>query len=287
MASSTERPRALEDEIDFTVPYDPGLAPPSRHILVFFVAGNPGLIEYYRNYLADLATLLARRTRQDGVPAKDVRYHVHGASLAGFDLSPKSRRRLSSRPKHAPPFSLDEIKQDLIGRVQDKARSIADAYRVDKRQISVILIGHSVGAWLLLETVAWYQDARSRSSKEDSLEHLPLPDVRIVGGILLFPTVIELSRSPSGLVSAVGGLPGPKVDRPLTEGTVVSAMAGHGVRYLRLRQDHVFSRPHLSSCLFPTAAPAHATPTRASDCVISPEQPRSATSTVRETLGEP
>src|SRR5205807_2345433 len=57
----------------------------------------------------------------------------------------------------------------------------------------VILIGHSVGAYILLEVIR-----RLRENVEREEE-----GVQVIGGICLFPTVTHIAKSPSGRKSSV------------------------------------------------------------------------------------
>ena len=55
---------------------------------------------------------------------------------------------------------------------------------------SVILMGHSVGAYMMMETILRVQTQR---------QHLPY---RILGAIALFPTIVDIARSPTGRILA-------------------------------------------------------------------------------------
>lgn len=172
----------LADSIDLTA-FPPGqVSPFAKHVLIYYVTGNPGFIEYYRNLLEALAHRLAS-SRQDEQHSKHkTQYHIHGASLSGFEFA------ASQRPARI--LSLDEIKRDLIERIHHKAHEVASANGVETKSLQVVLIGHSIGTWLILESVA--------ATMKD-----PSNPVRIASGILLFPTVFDLAKSPNGLLFGV------------------------------------------------------------------------------------
>ena len=59
----------------------------------------------------------------------------------------------------------------------------------------VILIGHSVGAYILLELISQHRERVEEGEEED---------FDLIGGILLFPTIVNIAKSPMGLVASVG-----------------------------------------------------------------------------------
>src|ERR1043166_1160174 len=56
-------------------------AGPTRYYLIYLISGNPGLIEYYRAFLARLHAGLARRHA-----GARVAFEVHGRSQSGFEV---------------------------------------------------------------------------------------------------------------------------------------------------------------------------------------------------------
>jgi len=140
-------------------------------LLVFMITGNPGLIEYYRGFLTHLYSILQKENKM----GCDV--HVYGASLAGFEVS-----------SHAPaqPLTLD----GQIEIVSRRLHGVADRINRDDgaESLPVVLIGHSVGAYILLDTVSRWQKTRNDGAKP----------IDIVGGICLFPTVFDIAKSPTG-----------------------------------------------------------------------------------------
>ena len=189
----------LEDEIDICTPrWDrPMSIPPSKsplqQVLVFFITGNPGLIEYYRTFLNQLS---ARFESDD----RNTSYRFYGASLGGFELS-------RSQSESQPPFSLDEQAQVVQRRLDDVAYRMAQKQVAAKSKsnvrLPVILVGHSVGAYILLETIAWRQKNQEQHSQPIQSIKLGGLSYEIVGGICLFPTVVDIAKSPNGKLVTV------------------------------------------------------------------------------------
>jgi hypothetical protein len=142
----------------------------SEH-LIYFITGNPGLIAYYDTFLATLYTLLSDSLS----PSSDI-FHIHGQSLAGFEDDASTNPRQS-------PYSLEE--QIAISLSSLKSQVIPAGARKGQPYTSIILIGHSVGSYILMEII---QRLRKSSSS-----------IHIKAGILLFPTVTHIARSPSGV----------------------------------------------------------------------------------------
>jgi hypothetical protein len=142
----------------------------ASHHLIYFITGNPGLIAYYNTFLTTLHKLLLETFKA----SSDV-LHIHGQSLAGFEDN-SSHSRLH-------PYSLEEqITYSLLALT---AQSVPSGPLKGKPYTSIILIGHSVGSYMLLEII----QRLKRSSSP----------VRIRAGILLFPTVTHIAASPSGV----------------------------------------------------------------------------------------
>ncbi len=101
----------------------------TQDYLVFFVAGNPGLISFYEPFLTKLHSLLEAST-----PA--ARFHICGHSYRGFEVSPEAERLTK-------PVSLEEqikYQERLLYEHVDCHTEVAG------NPPKVILIGHSVGA---------------------------------------------------------------------------------------------------------------------------------------------
>ncbi|KAI9884625.1 MAG: hypothetical protein M1823_003581 [Watsoniomyces obsoletus] len=69
-----------------------------------------------------------------------------------------------------------------------------------KARPKVILIGHSVGAYILLEIIRRHHHRRRYKTDEVTSNDM---DMDIIGGLLLFPTVTHIAQSPSGVKYSV------------------------------------------------------------------------------------
>ncbi|KAJ4302800.1 hypothetical protein N0V90_001691 [Kalmusia sp. IMI 367209] len=153
--------------------YNPTFKKPNRSYLIYFITGNPGLIEYYRVFLAHLYGLLTRDI------TSQTTFHVFGRSLSGFETRKEEG--------DSPPFSLQEQIARSHTALEDLVRNVRE--RDGVQDVRVILMGHSVGSYILLEII---RRARERA-KDAGAEH-----ARIVGGVCLFPTVTHIAKSDSG-----------------------------------------------------------------------------------------
>ncbi|KAL7624811.1 hypothetical protein AAE478_004025 [Parahypoxylon ruwenzoriense] len=147
----------------------------SRDILIFFIPGNPGLIDYYEPFLSALRGLI------DGTASlQHTRFHIYGQDLAGF------------RDNDHEPFTAQRKPHDLEYQIQHSLAALKQLRagpgpRTGFPYDELLLIGHSVGAYIALELCR-------------RLLHNPgsAPHVTPSSGILLFPTIEHISRSPSG-----------------------------------------------------------------------------------------
>ncbi|KAI5365025.1 Putative lipid droplet-associated hydrolase, alpha/Beta hydrolase [Septoria linicola] len=144
----------------------------SNRLLIYFIAGNPGLVEYYRRYLESLQKSL--RDREEEVI-------IFGASHDGFEFHAPANR-INEGP---PPYSLNQEIHCVRSRLSLKARELVK--EDSTKRLHVILIGHSVGAYMLLETIEWWQNQPSEQSI-----------CSVKGGICLFPTVVDIVKSDKG-----------------------------------------------------------------------------------------
>lgn len=69
---------------------------------------------------------------------------------------------------------------------------------VEGESTRVIIAGHSVGAFIALEVlrVLCEQRKKRRGSRGGGTE--------VIGGIMLFPTIVDIAKSPSGRLLSVG-----------------------------------------------------------------------------------
>ena len=142
-----------------------------QEILIFMITGNPGLISYYKPFLSTLDTLLSSSAS---------RFYISGYSLAGFDS-------LKKAPLVGLLEQIDHVEQKLYDRVNAFRRWIGPRNVCPK----VILIGHSVGAYILLELIRQHRTKIFDEGEED---------FDLIGGILLFPTITHIAQSQQGKI---------------------------------------------------------------------------------------
>lgn len=126
--------------------------------IVLLITGNPGLAGYYTTFLTRLHSRL-------GTP-------VWAVSLAGHVLPP-----LTS-PYSLPPLQKNPELYNLEGQVEHK---LAFIEKFVPENMKIILIGHSIGAKMILEVLK-NSDIRPR----------------VIKGYLLFPTIERMAESPNG-----------------------------------------------------------------------------------------
>lgn len=165
-----------------------------ERFFVFFITGNPGVIAYYESFLSTLASLLSTSTTKQ--------YLILGTSLAGFETG-ISRPEDAALNEDPPPYGLqrqiilaeERLRDFILGSEHEALKSAARGdddglrYRhLEPPKPKVILIGHSVGAYIVLELIRRSKNAAS-----------PIHELNIIGGVLLFPTVTHIAKSPSGV----------------------------------------------------------------------------------------
>lgn len=150
----------------------------NRTYIIYFITGNPGLIGYYTIFLSHLFALLTSSSAL--LAGTDIL--ITGRSLSGFSVSgaPRDPTAVGS-----PPFTVAQ----QLDHSEAHIRRVVNGMREEDadRDVRVVLMGHSLGTYMTLELV-------QRLSGE----------IRIVGGICLFATVMELAKSASGVKFSVG-----------------------------------------------------------------------------------
>ncbi|KAI9155078.1 Lipid droplet-associated hydrolase [Paramyrothecium foliicola] len=152
-----------------------------RRGLIYFVPGNPGLIEYYADYLRCLRGIL------DGNEAKHgTAYDLHGRNLLGFKDA-----------DHAP-FSASNEPWDLEGQVEGVYEQVAKLRTAAHEPYDVVILtGHSVGGYISVDVFHRHMQNPSRA-----------PHLNLQHGFLLFPTLTDIALSPSGTrATALLGVP--------------------------------------------------------------------------------
>jgi len=176
----------LSSRIHLCGPASPSAKKPERSYIVYYITGNPGLIAYYRTFLTHLYGLLAPK-----LPSK-TSIHVYGRSLSGFEVDvPHHDKDLNAA--RTPPYGLQEQIDHSEKELEKLVREVKA--RDGVQDVRVILMGHSVGTYMLLEILRRIREKARTQSPDDS--------VRIVGGVCLFATVTHLAQSDSGKKATV------------------------------------------------------------------------------------
>ncbi|KAF2159862.1 hypothetical protein M409DRAFT_70753 [Zasmidium cellare ATCC 36951] len=197
-------PDSLSDFIEYKYRSD---GPHTKRLLIFFLPGNPGVVEYYRDFLSDLHKDLTNdgpvtqpSARKDSLQERIPHITTYGHSLAGFELQaswPSSRDE--SWPvcmRDGPPFDLYQQIEGVKFRLNEAVRRYNDRVDDDAEPLKVVLVGHSVGSYMLMEVVDWWQ--REIAGEGKGLEKTAKWEV--VSGVCLFPTVVDIVKSPKGKV---------------------------------------------------------------------------------------
>ena len=163
-------------------------APDTQDYLIYFLTGNPGLILYYQPFLSKLHSLLASCSSTDAA-----RFHICGHSLRGFEFQ---NDKIVELPKE--PLSLAkqiEYQEDLLyNHIRSHRERTGNTPKV-------ILMGHSVGAYILLELI------KNHPKRIEEGEQ----DFDLIGGVLLFPTITHIAQSPLGMIASVSDRCGPYI----------------------------------------------------------------------------
>lgn len=177
-----------------------------KQCLIFFIPGNPGLVGYYEPFLSTLRQLLNEHESREGCGHA---FHIYGRNLLGFedqDHEPAFGTTTAAGVT-TEPFSLEDQIRSLCEDVQRVSKStltgLADGGG-SRAFDQVVLIGHSVGAYMAVEIfnrhhqAAHQRSAVDRRGEGDDGWSSTLGSVRLKAGILLFPTVVHIARSSSG-----------------------------------------------------------------------------------------
>lgn len=151
--------------------------PDAQHFLIFMITGNPGLISFYEQFLSTLQVSLS----SSSVSHSDC-FHIYGHSLAGFGQTEGETGEVGLKAQ------IEHTEDLLFKKVRLTSRNLNDS------PLKVILMGHSVGAYILLELISRHQESVETKGKED---------FDLIGGILLFPTITHLAQSPQGMMYSV------------------------------------------------------------------------------------
>ena len=177
---------APASQIHLRTPPEPGKKPAIRTYLIYFVTGNPGLIEYYRTFLTHLYGVLTHNTASD----RSIEFQVYGRSLSGFEMNDAEIKTMKWRKQ--PPYGL----QDQIRHSEDELAELVEEVKESggAKDVRVVLVGHSVGSYICLEII---RRLRAHGMVGEDFE------TRVVGAVGLFPTVVDIARSESGMKASV------------------------------------------------------------------------------------
>ncbi|KAL9138732.1 MAG: hypothetical protein Q9175_000087 [Cornicularia normoerica] len=153
----------------------------TQDYLIYFIPGNPGLIQFYQPFLSKLHILLSKLSTTESS-----KFHICGHSLRGFESAQDDKK--VQIPRY--PLGLEQ-------QIKAQERLLYEYVRSHRNRTGnnpkVILMGHSVGCYLLLELIRQHRDKIEEGEE----------DFDLIGGILLFPTITDIAKSPLGMVFGV------------------------------------------------------------------------------------
>lgn len=150
---------------------------------IFFLPGNPGLVEYYAKFLSLLHSTLNQAP-------STTQFNIAGCSYAGFETEflPTSEQN----DEHEL-YDITEQVTYSLARLQEYINQTTTT--TDKKtKPKVILIGHSFGTFVIAELMKRICTP-STEEKQQNYE--------IIGNIHLFPPIPDLAKSPRGVKAAV------------------------------------------------------------------------------------
>ncbi|GBF59919.1 hypothetical protein TMEN_2316 [Trichophyton mentagrophytes] len=172
--------------------------------LIYFISGNPGLIAYYHLFFSLLSSELSQANAASNGNGS---YVIRGRSLGGFEV-PEGEEGNSAA--NTALYSLKDqisfMERDLESFIHAWQDAAMQERKLDQRpRANVIVMGHSVGAYMAMEIM------RRRREKAGLQRQIQTHDVNgngdtnglgldIIGGIMLFPTVVDIAKSPNGRI---------------------------------------------------------------------------------------
>ncbi len=185
--------------------------------IIFFIPGNPGLISYYHTFLSLLSDPKTSRSTSGCV--------IAGFSLGGFEVSERGWNdddyagRSLSHPASGPVgplYSLQEQIKLTAARIRGLIKTLQEQWRrrneqtsvnggTGSRGLKVILMGHSVGAYIALEVLRLHRQQQSAWRSSSTFCDLGVEeaeDFEVRAAILLTPTIVDIALSSSGRVAA-------------------------------------------------------------------------------------
>ncbi len=155
----------------------------TQDYLIFMIGGNPGLISYYEPFLSTLHALLSASTLSESA-----QFYIYASSLPGFENA-----TLAEADDASEPVGLQQTVQTTEDFVYNQIKLHRKAYPFKDATPKVILMGHSVGGYILLEIIRGHKERIEKGAD----------DFDLIGGILLFPTIVNIAKSPLGIFTSV------------------------------------------------------------------------------------
>lgn len=184
----------------------------TRHCLIYFLTGNPGIIDYYAPFLNHL------RLRLDAIEAKHqhaITFHIYGRDLAGFSNSDPAAggdshdhdkdhdyaHDTTTTGGNHPPYNVEAQVQYSLKHLLAANVIPTPSPRAGGPFDEVILMGHSLGTYLALELFHRHLHdlalASAATTSASSARQPPAP-LHLRAGVLLFATIAHLAKSPKG-----------------------------------------------------------------------------------------
>ncbi|KXJ92499.1 hypothetical protein Micbo1qcDRAFT_193954 [Microdochium bolleyi] len=202
-----------------SLPPGPATGPdPTRHVLIYMISGNPGLIGFYRPFLSTLRQLLdddgsLAVSRGGSIAPAAARFHIYGQDLAGFsDADHDAPFSVTANPPRDLEFQIRHTQRTLQGLCVDRRdgtlRSttqhgppaspveISESASNTLPFTDIVLIGHSVGSYIALEL--FHRNLAHRHAPSLSQDATKNPRLPLRSAFLLFPTITNIAHSPSG-----------------------------------------------------------------------------------------
>ncbi|XP_035599057.1 lipid droplet-associated hydrolase [Oncorhynchus keta] len=131
-------------------------------VLFLIIPGNPGVVGFYKTFMQTLHQTLGRR------------YPVWAVSHAGHCVPPDTMDMIED-----PTVMAAGDVFGLNGQIEHKLAFLTEHVPRDSR---LVLVGHSIGCYLILEMM-----------KRD-------PELQVVKSVMLFPTIERMAATPQGRV---------------------------------------------------------------------------------------
>ncbi|XP_026166552.1 lipid droplet-associated hydrolase isoform X1 [Mastacembelus armatus] len=142
--------------------YGPCQLHSGHKVLFLIIPGNPGVVGFYTTFIKTLHKMFGYR------------HPVWAVSHAGHCVPPDSMDMVEDA-------SL-AVEGDVFGLNGQVEHKLAFLRKHVPRETSLVLVGHSIGCYIILEMM-----------KRD-------PDLKVLKAIMLFPTIERMAQSPQGKV---------------------------------------------------------------------------------------